>query len=303
MAEHHLIYIAIRQGHESLVEGRMSLLRVSNLAARPRVTVVLRYGAGVLSVALALATALTLHRYNLPHPFTSLSLAAVAITFWFAGTGPGIIALVLSSLAMRRFFIPFVPGGPSLESYQVVYGLFGLLVSWFSASRRRAERLLTEARNELEVRVAERTVELTQANDKLKLLLELTNTAVSNLEIRDVLGAVIASVRHIMQSDFACLGLPDADPAQSGVYALDAEGDVNLSEVEPLLRGETAPGHVFRTGKLWAGKMEDLLDRHAEKKIFLAMEIETVCVLPILSRNRALGILVLGRRGHDQYIQ
>ena len=283
----------------------MSLLRVSNLAARPRVSVVLRYGVAVFSVALALATTLTLRRYNLPHPFTSLSLVAIGITFWFAGTGPGIAALVLSSLAMRRFVIPFeiVPAGPSVESYLVVYGLFGLLVSWFSVSRRRAERLLTEARNDLEVRVAERTVELTQANDKLKLLLELTNTAVSNLEIHEVLRAVIASVRQIMQSDFACLGLPDTDPAQLGVYALDAEGDVNLSEVEPLLRGETAPGHVFRTGKLWAGKMEDLLDSHAEKKIFLAMEIETICVLPILSRNRALGILVLGRRGHDPYIQ
>jgi hypothetical protein len=39
------------------------------------------------------------------------------------------------------------------------------------------------------------------------------------------------------ERNLACLGLPDADPAQLGVYALDAEGDVNFSEVEPLLTG------------------------------------------------------------------
>jgi formate hydrogenlyase transcriptional activator len=281
----------------------MSILRVSDLAARPMLTVVLRYGQAVFSVALALAIALTLRHYNLPHPFTSFSLAAIAITFWYAGTGPGIVALVLASLAMRRFFIPIFPGGPSRESYLVIYGIFGLLISWFSTSRRRAERLLVEARNNLEVRVAERTVEVTQANDKLKLLLELTNNAVSNLEIHEVLRAVIASVRQIMLSDFAGLGLPDTDPAQLGVYALDAGGDVNLSEVEPLLRGESAPANVLRAGKLWAGKMEDLLESRTEKNIFLATEIKTVCVLPILSRNRALGIMVLGRRRDDPYTQ
>src|SRR5216683_1944223 len=111
----------------------MASWHISRFEARPASAAVLRYGAGVILVAGALAT-----------------------------------ALVLSYLAMTDFFIPVRLSDPSSESYLVIYGIFGVLVSWFSTSRRRAERLLTEARNSLEIQVAERTGELTGANEKLQ---------------------------------------------------------------------------------------------------------------------------------------
>src|ERR1700736_6121444 len=170
----------------------MAFLGISRLTARPASAVVLRYGAAVIFVAMALGTALILRHYNLPHPFTSFSFVAVALTFWRAGTGPGLLALLLSYAATGYFSIPARITGPSSESYLIIYGIFGILVGWFSSSRRRAERLLTEARDNLELRVAGRTVELTEANeelqstqtelrgekDRLKLLLELTNDVV-----------------------------------------------------------------------------------------------------------------------------
>ena len=146
----------------------MGRLAISRFAARPVLAAALRYGAAVISVAVALGMALILRHYALPHPFTSFSFMAVAITSWYAGTGPGLLALLLSYLAMSYFSIPNRIGGASSESYLVIYGIFGFLVSWFSSSRRRAERLLTEARDNLELRVAERTSELRQANEELQ---------------------------------------------------------------------------------------------------------------------------------------
>jgi transcriptional regulator with GAF, ATPase, and Fis domain len=63
-------------------------------------------------------------------------------------------------------------------------------VSWFSSSRLRAEKLLLEARDALEVRVAERTGELTTANQALQQaqdeLSELTHKlAQENLYLED----------------------------------------------------------------------------------------------------------------------
>lgn len=193
----------------------MASLRISMFPAWPKSATVLRYGAAVALVAMALGTALILRHDNLPHPFTSFSFAAIASTFWCAGTGPGLLALLLSYLALSDLFVPVKVLGSSSESYLVIYGIFGAAVSWFSALRRRTERLLTEARDHLEMRVAERTSELTQANqelqkihaelrhekDRLALLLDLNNSIVSNLELRDLLRDISASVRRLMQCD------------------------------------------------------------------------------------------------------
>jgi transcriptional regulator with GAF, ATPase, and Fis domain len=127
-----------------------------------------RYGAAVVSVVLALAAALVLRWYGLPHPFMSFSFAAIAITFWCAGTMPGLIALALSYSALIYFFTPAGIGGLSWDSYLIIYGVFGFFVGWFSSSRRRAEKLLAEARDNLEIRVKERTAELRRANEELQ---------------------------------------------------------------------------------------------------------------------------------------
>src|SRR5690348_4512520 len=116
----------LSEARDDLTMGRLA---ISRLAARPALAAVRCYGVAAISVAVALGTALILRHYALPHPFTSFSFMAIAITSWYAGTGPGLLALVLSYLAMSLFSIPNRIGGASSESYLVIYGIFGLLVS------------------------------------------------------------------------------------------------------------------------------------------------------------------------------
>ena len=149
-----------------------------------------RYGAALFSVALSAAGASLLRRYDLPHPFTSFSFAAIAVTFWYAGTGPGLFAAALSCSLLPYFFTAVKIGHLYWESYLIIYGLFGFFISWFSASRIRAERLLSEARDALEVCVADRTAELFDANQELQKahqeLSELTQKlAQENLYLED----------------------------------------------------------------------------------------------------------------------
>jgi formate hydrogenlyase transcriptional activator len=145
-------------------------LRNFQVTARPALAVALRYGLAIASVATALVITLVLRHYGFPPRFIShFTLIAIAVTFWCAGTGPGLLSLLLSclgvSLLARNHLL--LPGFP-LESFLIFYVIFSLLMSWFSTSRRRAEQLLTAARDNLELRVVERTDELVQANAELQ---------------------------------------------------------------------------------------------------------------------------------------
>jgi hypothetical protein len=115
----------------------MASLHISRFAPRPESAIVLRYRTAVVLFAVALGTALILRHDNLATSFTSFSFAAIAVTFWCAGTGPGLLALLLSYLALSDLFVPVKILGFSSESNLVIYGIFGAAVRWFGASRRR----------------------------------------------------------------------------------------------------------------------------------------------------------------------
>jgi C4-dicarboxylate-specific signal transduction histidine kinase len=128
----------------------------------PAESILWRYGLAPASVAVALALARTFLYFHLPQPFTAFALSAIGITFWYGGTWPGILATVLASLvryshlATQRSFDPEI-GAVSLALYDLVFVIFALLMT-----------MVTQTRDKLELSVAERTAELTRANEALK---------------------------------------------------------------------------------------------------------------------------------------
>src|SRR6266850_5320833 len=100
--------------------------------------------------------------------------------------------------------------------------------------------------------------QLLKKNERLGLLLELTNHVVSNLEFRDLLRAVVASTRRVMGCDGVGITLPDTDHAHLRVYALDfAFVDDSVHEESLIPIDEDISGAVFRTGKLWCGSVQE----------------------------------------------
>jgi PAS domain S-box-containing protein len=139
---------------------------------------ILRYGIAVLSVAIAIGLDFFLLRHfdAILTPF----LFAVAATVWYAGTGPGVLAIVLSVLSLNYFFLhPFFSFSPISYAdlvYLAVCTFCALAVGWVSAVRRRSEQELRQARDELEAKVVERTANLQRGEAYLAQAQKLTRT-------------------------------------------------------------------------------------------------------------------------------
>src|SRR3984893_3619019 len=107
-----------------------------------------RYGLAFASIAGALLLDLLFRRFNLPHPFAAFALSAIAITFWYGGTKPGIVAVLLASL-IRGLIFEGETTGRSRVLYQLVFLTFAILMI---GVRRRKEAL--------EVAIVDRTAKL-----------------------------------------------------------------------------------------------------------------------------------------------
>jgi PAS domain S-box-containing protein len=139
-------------------------------AVRRMAPTVMRYGLAVCCVAASLLVTELLRHFTDGPPW-SVFLAAVMISSWVAGLGPGLLAVVLSTLVVDYFFVPplyILSLKIEYMPHLVVFGLSALLISWLSDRRRRAEAALRQARDELESRVQERTAELTRTNARLQ---------------------------------------------------------------------------------------------------------------------------------------
>src|SRR5260370_36829542 len=71
---------------------------------RPAVSVALRYGLAVVSVAAALGSAQVFLYFHLPQPFTAFALSAIAITYSYGGTLPDGLAALLCFVVSSFFF-------------------------------------------------------------------------------------------------------------------------------------------------------------------------------------------------------
>src|SRR3984893_7174694 len=130
--------------------------------------------------------------------------------------------------------------------------------------------------------------QLLKKNERLGLLLELTNHVVSNLDFRDLLRAVVAGTRRGMGCDGVGITLPDSDNTHLRIYALDFSFKDETQHEESLVpMEEDFSGAVFRTGKLWCGSVQEA--RRLGMKDTAQAEVGTVCVLPLVSRGRVLG--------------
>jgi formate hydrogenlyase transcriptional activator len=136
-----------------------------------------------------------------------------------------------------------------------------------------------------------------RAEDRLQLLLDVTNQVVSNLELRDLLRAISGNIRRVMQCDCASLALPNEENNQLQLNVLDFPEGKGFIHEEGVYSVEGTPyGTAFRTMKPLAleGPFAGWLDNPVVQNR-AAEGFKSLCFVPLISRNHAIGTLNLGR--------
>ncbi|MGE0884298.1 MAG: sigma 54-interacting transcriptional regulator [Blastocatellales bacterium] len=138
--------------------------------------------------------------------------------------------------------------------------------------------------------------ELQRQNDRLQLLLNLTNRITSNLELEELLRSISANIREVMHCDGVGIYLADPATGSFTLLAFDfpqSQGDLyeglRLTPLEddPLRR-------AFDTLKPVIVNTDDLNNIHPEGyKIAIAEGIRNHFFVPLTNRGRALGVLGL----------
>jgi formate hydrogenlyase transcriptional activator len=135
--------------------------------------------------------------------------------------------------------------------------------------------------------------ELRRKSDRLKLLLDVTSSVVSNLELRDILRAITTSIRAVMQCDVVCFQMPDCESGQLRLYFDFPESDSQNGRAIPI--EGTLAGRVFTTGRPLVS--DDLpRDVAASPGADMAEGLKYGCLLPLIHRERAIGVMALARR-------
>jgi formate hydrogenlyase transcriptional activator len=133
-------------------------------------------------------------------------------------------------------------------------------------------------------------------NQRLQLLLNLTNRLTSNLKFRELLREVAANIREVMQCDGVAVSLVQPASDKTRLYVLDFPSSKGLLREEEIVTISGAAKRVLQTLKpeiidklTPADVAPEMLDK------IMGEGLKSSCLIPLVNRSRAFGILTLAR--------
>jgi formate hydrogenlyase transcriptional activator len=143
--------------------------------------------------------------------------------------------------------------------------------------------------------------QLARERDRLQLLLEINNMLVSNLNLHELLSAISVCLRKVVPHDVAGLALYDPKTDQLRVSALEFPSNEDL-----FVEGEAIPLQGDPAGVAFTMRQTVVLgdNSSAQSAIgrrFAAAGVKSCIIVPLISHDRALGILSVASLRDDAF--
>jgi len=133
-------------------------------------------------------------------------------------------------------------------------------------------------------------------NNRLQLLLKLTNRITSNLELRDVLRAVSANIREVMHCDAVLISLREPGSEKFRFHAVDFPEGRGFVKEELLVEPVGAARRALETLEPAVRCTDDPEEFPPNLyKLMVAEGLKYQCLIPLVSRGRVVGVLAINR--------
>jgi formate hydrogenlyase transcriptional activator len=140
-------------------------------------------------------------------------------------------------------------------------------------------------------------------NSRLELLLKLSKEITSNLELREVLRAISASIREVMHCHAVHISLADPASDKSRLYALDFPEGKGFVKEEMLIESVDACRRALETRQATTRNIANPQEFPPDLyKLMVAEGLKTQCVIPLVTRGRVVGFLTINRSTDDVFL-
>jgi formate hydrogenlyase transcriptional activator len=146
--------------------------------------------------------------------------------------------------------------------------------------------------------------ELQRRNDRLELLLNLTKTITSDLDLREVARSTSAHIRELMHGDIAAVSISDKASGKLRLFVIDYPQGKGFVRENLLITQSDSARRAFDTLKPVIANLVDLDQNSPEVHEELASieGAKSICLVPLLNRGRAIGILSTVRTTESPFV-
>lgn len=147
--------------------------------------------------------------------------------------------------------------------------------------------------------------QLSLERDNFRILVDVTNAVLSRLDIDELVSEVAKSLHHYFHIDAISVVLRSATPGKLNVYTSHyLDGDTPLHDIAEVAESGSLSEQVFKnqqTMLLTLNDMDSLAQGDRQLFSLWGNELQSICLLPLMSGETTLGVLKLAQRNEQVF--
>lgn len=141
--------------------------------------------------------------------------------------------------------------------------------------------------------------------DNFRILVDITNAVLSRLDIDELVSEVAKSLHHHFQIDAISVVLRSPQPGKLDVYTSHyLDGDMPLHDIAEVEESGSLSEQVFKNPQMMLLTVADMTQlAQGDRQLFSLWgnELQSICLLPLMSGETTLGVLKLAQRNEQVF--